>query len=242
MNDDFLMWTYTANIILFPKRAPFHFQHLIAQTSTECYSFINKDSEIFSKDKKWLLRREYRGKIALFKREIKDLNSLRNRSDLSDTQDVKKCVFTDDNNALVYSTTSANLYTISLTTGIKLRSISGLYPVYCSSGDGKEAGFILSSTNESKIVLLRDLPANFLFNSFRSIMATEAVSVAFNSCDIFSVLFSNGSVESWKIVDSPLVLSDTRMPPSQLMECKQIEFPPVFRFQASKCFFLIAGI
>ena len=231
--------TYIVNNF-FLKRAPFSLQHSIAETSAECYSFINKDREIFSKDKKWFLRRGIA--IALFEREMKDKNVFKNRSDLLfEAQGVTECVFTDDNNALVYSTTSANLYGISLMAGTKLRSISGLYPVYCSSGDGKDLGFIFSSSNESKVVLLRDLPANFLVNSCRSIMATEAVGITFTSCDIFSVLLSNGSVDSWKIVDSPLVLSDTGIPPSQLMEFQQMKFPPLLQFQARKCFFSHSG-
>ena len=86
---------------LFLKRAPVHFQYSIAETSTECYSFMNEDREIFSEDKKWLLRRGR--EIALFEREMKDKNALKNRSDLlPEAQGVKNCVFTDDNNALVY--------------------------------------------------------------------------------------------------------------------------------------------
>ena len=212
-----------------PGRAPVHFRYSIAKSSRECYNFINNDSEVFSKDGKWLLSRQHKHKIELFEREGEDQNFSRNRSGLlSDAEDVKDCAFTDDNEALVYSTTSTDLYCVSLATGTKLRSISGLYPVCCPSGDDQELGFVFSSTNESKVALLRDLPVNLLANSWRSIMATEAVSITFTSCNIFSILFSNGSADSWKLVDSPLVLSDTGIPPSQLMEFQQMEFPPVF--------------
>ena len=230
--------TYIVNNF-FLKRAAFHLQYSIAETSPECYSFINKDREIFSKDKTWLLRRGR--EIALFEREMKDKNVFKNRSDLLfEAQGVTECVFTDNNNAFVYSTTFANLYAISLVAGTKLRSISGLYPVYCSSGDGQDLGFIFYSTNESKVVLLRDLPVKFLVNSCRSIMATEAVCITFTSCDIFSVLFSNGSVGSWKVVDSPVVLSDTGMPPSnKLMEFQQMKYSQ--GFQSKKCFFSHSG-
>ena len=245
----FTRWTDIVNN-LFPKRAPFHFQYSIAETSTECYSFINEDSKIFSKDKRWFLRRGE--EIALFEREMKDKNALKDRSDLLlETQGVKEFtdeeftdeeftdeeftdvnlpVFTDDNNALVYSTTSDNLYAISLVTGTKLRSISGLYPIYCSSGDRQDLGFVFSSTNESKVVLLRDLPVKFLVKSLPKIMAIKAVGVAFTSCSLFSVLFSNGSVGSWKIVDSSLVLEDF-----QQMKFFAHEFP------AKKCFFSHSG-
>ena len=228
----FTRWTDIVND-LFLGRAPFHFQYSIAETSAECYSFINKDSEIFSKDKKWFLRRESGGKIALFEREIKDKNAFKNRSDLlSETQGVKDCVFTDDNDALVYSTTSDDLYAISLVTGANLQSISGSYPVYCSYR--QDLGFKFSSTNESRVVLLRDLPVKFLVKSLPGTVAIKAVGVTFTSCDLFSVLFSNGSVGSWKIVDRSLVLSHGGM------EFQDLKFFEP-KFQARKCFFSHGG-
>ena len=226
---------------LFPERAPVGFPYSIAKISRECYSFVNNGREIFLKDGKWLLRRKYGDKIELFERGIEDQNSLKNRSDLlSNVQDVKDCVFTDDNDALLYSTTSTsrNLYCISLVTGTKLRSITGSYPVCCSSGDGQDLGFIFSSTNESKVVLLRDLPVKFLVNS--CIMFTIAVGVTFNSCDLFSLLCLNGSVCSRKIVDSSLVLSDRQMLQSELMEFQQIKFFSE-KFQGRKWFFSHGG-
>ena len=194
---------------LLPGRTPVHFRYSIAKTSRECYNFINNDSEIFSNNGKWLLSRQYKHKMELFEREIEDQNFARNRSDLlPDAQDVKNCAFTDDNNALVYSTISTDLYYVSLVTGTKLRSISGLYPICCPSGDEEELGFIFSSANESEVVLLRDLLVEFLvksWHSFKSNMTVEAVDVTFTSCDSVSLVYSNGSVVSWKIVDSSLV-------------------------------------
>ena len=228
---------------MLPGRAPVHFRFSIAEIGRECYSFMNKDGEIFSKDGKWLLKRQYGHKIELFEKEIDDQIFLKNRSHLlSDAQGVKDCAFTDDNDALVYSATSANLYAISLVAGTKLRSISESYPVYCSSGDRQNLGFIFSSTKESKVVLLRDLPAKFLVNSkCLSVMASKAVGITFTSRDKFGVLFSNGTFGSWKIVDGSLVSSDRGMPPSQLMEFQQVKFPLVFQFQVRKCFFSHSG-
>ena len=223
---------------LLPVRAPVHFRYSIAERGRECYSFMNKDGEIFSKDGKWLQRRQYGHKIELFEEEIYDCSHL-----LFDAQDVKDYAFTDDNDALVYSTPSANLYAISLVAGTKLRSISGLCPVSCPSGDRQHLGFIFSSTNESKVLLLRDLPAKFLVNSCLSVMASKAVGVTFTSRDKFGVLFSNGTFGSWKIVDGSLVSSDRAMPPSQLMELQQVKFPLAFisQFQARKFFFSHSG-
>ena len=228
---------------LLPGRAPVHFRYSIAKTSRECYNFIYNDSEIFSKDGKWLLSRQYGHKIELFEREIKDKIFFRNRSDLlSDAQDVKDCVFTDDNDALVYSTTSTDLYYVSLVTGTKLRSISGLYSVRCPSGDEQELGFIFSSTNEREVVLLRDLVVEFLVKCWRDSKSVtgEVVDVTFTSCDSVSLLFSNGGIGSWKIVDSSLVFSDRGMPPSELMEFQQMKFFAQ-EFPVKKCFFSHSG-
>ena len=71
-------------------------------------------------------------------------------------------------------------------------------------------------------------------------MASEAARITFTSCDLFSILFSNGNVGSWRIVDSPLALSDTGMPPPKLMEFQEMKYSR--RFQSEKLFFLIAGI
>ena len=230
---------------LLPGRAPVHFRYSIAEIGRERYSNMNKDGEIFSKDGKWLLKRQYGNKIELFEKEIDDQIFLKNRSHLlSDAQGVKDCAFTADNDALVYSATSANLYAISLVAGTKLRSISGSYPVYCSSVDRQNLGFIFSNTKESKVVLLRDLPAKFLVNSkCLSVMARKKVGVTFTSRDKFGVLFSNGTFGSWKIVDGSLVSSDRGMPPpSQLMELQQVKFPLVYIYLERNIFSLIAGI
>ena len=70
-------------------------------------------------------------------------------------------------------------------------------------------------------------------------MASEAARITFTSCDLFSILFSNGNVGCWKIVDSPLALSGTGMPPSKLMEFQEMKYSR--RFQSRKLFFSHSG-
>ena len=106
----------------------------------------------------------------------------------------------------------------------------------CSSGDERELGFIFSSTNESEVVLLRDVLLEFLVKSWRDIksnMTPEAGDLRFTSCDSVSLLI-------WKIDHSSLVLSDRGMPPSELTEFQLIK---VFarEFPAKKYFFSHSG-
>ena len=196
---------------LFSSGFAIDFQYSIAKISGECYSFLMNGNEVFSKEGNWILRRNDAGEIGLYERE--DKNSLRNRSYfLTDARDVKDCVFSNDDKALVYRTTSknTNLYAIDLMSQTTLRSISGAYPVYCSSEEGQDLGFRFSSTNESMTVLLRDLSGKFLLNSL-SVNSMTAEAVTFTSSDSFSLLFSNGIVDSWQIVDRSLVPLDRRV-------------------------------
>ena len=191
---------------------PLDFLYSIATISGECYSFVSNGNELFSKDGKWLLRRSDTGEIGLYEKEDKKFSS--NRSNLlTDARDVKDCLFTNDDKALVYRTTSknTNLYAINLMSQTTLRSISGAYPVYCSSEEGQGLGFIFSSTNESMTVLLRDLSGKFLLNSLSAVNSLTAEAITFTSSDSFSILFSNGIVDSWQIVDWSLVPLDRRV-------------------------------
>ena len=204
------------------------------------YQTINH-SLIWSKDGMWFLRRNIPGIFELVSDKV-------NAKTFLDPypQDIKEGAFTDDSNVLVYNTTSTspNLVAISLVSGKMFRSISGSYPVYCLSGDGQDLGFIFSNTNESMVVFLRDLPASFLFNSWRvskSIMTAEAVDVTFTSCDSVSLLFSNGSVGSWKIVDGSLVSSGRGMLSSELMEFQQVKIFEPKKYPAKKLFFSQSG-
>ena len=190
---------------------PLDFLYSIATISGECCSFVSNGDELFSKDGKWLLRRSDTGEIGLYEREDKNFSS--NRSNLlTDARDVKDCLFTNDDKALVYRTTSknTNLYAINLMSQTTLRSISGAYPVYCSSEEGQDLGFIFSSTNESMTVLLRDLSGKFLLNSL-SVNSMTAEAITFTSSDSFSLLFSNGIVDCWQIVYRSLVPLDRRV-------------------------------
>ena len=227
---------------LFSRPVPIDFLYSIAKIGGECYSFVSNGNEVFSKEGKWLLRRDHAGEIGLYERE--DKNSSTNRSHLL-TDTVKDCVFTNDDKVLVYRTTSKNpnLYAINLVSQTTLRSISGTYPVYCSSGEGQDLGFIFSSNNESMTVLLRDLSGEFLLNSLSvnsmtakdsipnpkalsdsslnfyrslSVYSMTAKAVTFTSCDVFCLLFSNGIVDSWHIADGSLVPLDRRWLPSNL--------------------------
>ena len=188
---------------LFSKPVPIDFLYSIAKIGGECYSFVSNGNEVFSKEGKWLVRRDHAGEIGLYERE--DKNSSTNRSHLL-TDAVKDCVFINDDKVLVYRTTSVNpnLYAINLVSQTKLRSISGTYPVYCSSGEGQDLGFIFSSNNKSMTVLLRNLPSRFLRSVFVFYSMT-AKAVTFTSRDIFYLLFSNGMVDSWQIADGSLV-------------------------------------
>ena len=187
--------------ILFSRPVPIDFLYSIAKIGGECYSFVSYGNEVFSKDGKWLLRRDHAGEIGLYERE--DKNSSTNRSHL--LTDAEDCVFTNDDKVLVYRTTfkNPNLYAINLVSQTTLRSISGTYPVYCSSGEGQDLGFIFSSNNESMTVLLRNLPSKFL--RFVSVYGMTAKAVTFTSRDLFRLLFSNGIVDSWQIADGSLV-------------------------------------
>ena len=187
---------------LFCKPVPIDFLYSIAKIGGECYSFVSNGNEVFSKEGKWLVRRNHAGEIGLYERE--DKNSSTNRSHLL-TDAVKDCVFINDDKVLVYRTTSVNpnLYAINLVSQTKLRSISGTYPVYCSSGEGQDLGFIFSGNNESMTVLLRNLPLKFLRSV--SVYSMTAKAITFTSPDLFYLLFSTGIVEYWQIADGSLV-------------------------------------
>ena len=222
------------------QRMSYCFQpdYFVESTIRECYSFIFNDSKIFSKDGMWVVIRYPSGRIELKSTEVNDIIHLE--------QDIREYAFTDDSNALVYNRNSAspNLYANSLATGAKLRSTSGSNPVYLPSGDRQVLGFIFSNAKERMVVLLRDLPAKFLVNSWRgskSIVTMEAVHVTFTSCDSVSLLFSNGSVGSGKIVDGSLVSSDRGMPPSELLEFQQVKSLKLEEYMVERFYFSHSG-
>ena len=72
-------------------------------------------------------------------------------------------------------------------------------------------------------------------------MATEAVGITFTSCDVFSVLFSYGTVGSWKIVDGSFVSFNRGMPLFELMEFQQVKFFKLEKYPVKKSFWSHSG-
>ena len=154
---------------------------LITNLPVECYNHILNCANVVSKNGKWLAMKDGI-ETKLFKKVNESESFLKNQQDVF--YGIRKgysCCFTDDSSVFVYIT-HLNLYAYSLETGTRLRSISGIYPVFCPSEEGQDIGYIFGDVKKRIIVFLRDLPEKFLLNCMSN-MTFKPCDVTFTSSD-----------------------------------------------------------
>jgi WD40 repeat protein len=163
-----------------------------------------------SNNGKWLAVRDP-SKIEL----VKIVNEARNGKAEKETvfhyiENVHSHAFTNDSFVFVYVTLSPsqNLYALSLQTGTKLCSVSGLFPVCCASEEGEGIGYIFRGANERIAVLLRDLPGKFLLNCKTGDGVTsKPVAVTFTPAHTIMILCSDAKFALWKLDHSDLIMA-----------------------------------
>jgi WD40 repeat protein len=187
--------------------------YLITNTPVECYNHIFKRTNI-SKNGKWLAMKDV-SEIKLFEKVNEGGNGKAEQRLFNSIQKVGNHAFTGDSIVFVYITLSPsqNLCALSLQTGTKLCSVSGLSPVLCASEEGQSHGYIFGDTSERITVLLRDLPGKFLLNCKTGISITsKPVAVTFTPADTIMILCSDGKFVLWKLDHCDLAMvRDTEM-------------------------------